>query len=157
MAKKPQDTTKPKKIKLVRDSFCMPKDEYTAIDVLKTRAMGLSVSVKKSELLRAGLVALSRMSDAVFHKTLAAVPTIKTGRPSADKAEPAPAPAPAPVATKPRVKAANQPAAKTPVKATAKTAAKPASAPAGTANAAVKRPTQPARKAAPVAAPAQAA
>ena len=94
MAKKPQDTNKPKKIKLVRDSFCMPKDEYAAIDVLKTRAMGLSVSVKKSELLRAGLVALSRMSDAVLQKTLAAVPTIKTGRPSAEEAAAVADPAP---------------------------------------------------------------
>lgn len=135
MAKKPQEPNKPKKIKLVRDSFCMPKDEYAAIDVLKTRAMGLSVSVKKSELLRAGLVALSRMSDAVFHKTLAAVPTIKTGRPSADKAEPAPAPAPAPVATQ-RVQAPAVPKAPKP-----------------RAKAAVKRSPQPARKAAPKAAP----
>ena len=43
----------PRKPKLVRDSFTIPKTEYAAIDELKTRAIGLGTSVKKSELLRA--------------------------------------------------------------------------------------------------------
>ena len=45
--------TKPssKKPKLVRDSFTIPKAEFAAIELLKTRAIGLGTSVKKSELL----------------------------------------------------------------------------------------------------------
>ncbi len=73
---------KEKKSKLVRDSFTIPKDEYAAIDALKARALPLGVAIKKSELLRAGLMALAAMSDAKFKAALAAVPTLKTGRPS---------------------------------------------------------------------------
>jgi hypothetical protein len=69
------------KTKLVRDSFTMPKVEYATIDVLKHRAITLTQPVKKSELLRAGVKALSAMSDKAFLAALKAVPTIKTGRP----------------------------------------------------------------------------
>ncbi len=73
---------KEKKSKLVRDSFTIPKDEYAAIDALKARALPLGIAIKKSELLRAGLMALTTMSDAKFKAALSAVPTLKTGRPS---------------------------------------------------------------------------
>jgi hypothetical protein len=69
------------KTKLVRDSFTMPKVEYATLDVLKHRAITLTQPVKKSELLRAGVKALSAMSDKAFLAALKAVPTIKTGRP----------------------------------------------------------------------------
>lgn len=74
---------KPRKPKLVRDSFTIPKTEYAAIDGLKERSAKLGRSMKKSELLRAGLMALAAMSDAQLQKTIAAVPAIKTGRPKA--------------------------------------------------------------------------
>ena len=78
VAAKPAKAHKPK---LVRDSFTIPKDEYQALDALKTRALGLEQHVRKSELLRAGIQALSTMSDRAFLKAIAAVPTLKTGRP----------------------------------------------------------------------------
>jgi hypothetical protein len=74
----------PKKPKLVRDSFTMPKDEYQAIDSLKQRAHKLQRSAKKSELLRAGIMALSAMDDKGFAAILAKVPALKTGRPGRD-------------------------------------------------------------------------
>ena len=74
---------KVKKPKLVRDSFTIPKAEYVVIEALKERAGKLSRAAKKSELIRAGIKALAAMSDAAFLSALAAVPTIKTGRPSA--------------------------------------------------------------------------
>jgi hypothetical protein len=73
---------KPKKPKLVRDSFTIPKPEYAAIDALKARAATSGRTVKKSELLRAGLMALSAMGDAALAAALAQVPAIKTGRPA---------------------------------------------------------------------------
>ena len=79
-AAKPAKAHKPK---LVRDSFTMPKDEYQALDVLKGRALGLEKHVRKSELLRAGIRALSAMNDREFLKAIGAVPTLKTGRPKA--------------------------------------------------------------------------
>lgn len=151
----------PKKPKLVRDSFTIPKTEFIAIDALKTRAIALGTSVKKSELLRAGLMALQTLSDAAYKATLAAVPTLKTGRPTLAETKPAakkpakPVVKPAPkTAAKPVVKATTKPAVKTaakvPVqparKVVAKTATKPAAKPA--AKAAAKPAT---KKAAPAA------
>jgi hypothetical protein len=80
---KPVKVEKAKKPKMIRDSFTIPKTEYVVIDALKERAGKLSRAAKKSELLRAGVKALAAMSDAAFLAALTAVPTIKTGRPSA--------------------------------------------------------------------------
>jgi hypothetical protein len=79
---KTEKPVKAKKPKLVRDSFTIPKAEYTVLDDLKQRATQLNSSVKKSELIRAGVKALAAMSDTAFLAALKAVPTIKTGRPS---------------------------------------------------------------------------
>lgn len=84
---KVEKTSKGKKPKLVRDSFTIPKAEYTVLDDLKQRAGKLASSVKKSELIRAGVKALAAMSDSAFLAALKAVPTIKTGRPTKAKSE----------------------------------------------------------------------
>ena len=80
----PTKPLKDKKVKVVRDSFTIPKNELLQIGEMKKRALGLSVEIKKSELIRAGLQALASMPDASFKKALASVPTIKTGRPAKD-------------------------------------------------------------------------
>jgi hypothetical protein len=77
----PEKIKPAKKPKLVRDSFTIPKDEYQAIDALKQRATGLQRTAKKSELLRAGLMALSAMNDKSLAAIRAKVPALKTGRP----------------------------------------------------------------------------
>ncbi|HNI75555.1 MAG TPA: hypothetical protein PK363_03235 [Giesbergeria sp.] len=84
-AKPTKAEAKPKKPKLVRDSFTIPKDEYAGIDTLKERSVALGRPAKKSELLRAGLMALLALSPNALHAALEAVPTIKTGRPKSDK------------------------------------------------------------------------
>ena len=71
-----------KKPKLVRDSFTIPKAEYEQIESLKKRAAKTGRHAKKSELLRAGLMALSAMEEAGFLAVLAKVPALKTGRPA---------------------------------------------------------------------------
>ena len=73
---------KPKKPKLVRDSFTFPKDEYQAIAALKQKALGLQHSAKKSEILRAGLMLLNGLNDKAFLAALSKVPALKTGRPA---------------------------------------------------------------------------
>jgi len=78
---------KDKKSKLVRDSFTIPKNEYATIDALKARALTLGLAIKKSELLRAGLMQLNGLDDAGLKAALAAVPTLKTGRPSSSQPE----------------------------------------------------------------------
>ena len=67
--------------KLIRDSFTIPKSEYVVLDALKLRAAALSRPIKKSELLRAGITALSLMQDKAFTAALDRVPNLKTGRP----------------------------------------------------------------------------
>jgi len=75
---------KEKKPKLVRDSFTIPKAEYTVLADLKQRAGKLGSPIKKSELLRAGIKALAAMADSAFVAALKAVPAVKTGRPAKD-------------------------------------------------------------------------
>jgi len=81
--KKAEKTTKEKtpKLKMERDSFTMPKTEYAQFHVLKERLNKLGQPAKKSELLRAGIMQLSAMTDAALKAALAKVPAIKTGRP----------------------------------------------------------------------------
>jgi 3-deoxy-D-arabino-heptulosonate 7-phosphate (DAHP) synthase len=78
----PAKPLKDKKVKVVRDSFTIPKTELLQITDMKKRALGLGVEIKKSELIRAGLQALLGLTDANFKKALSSVPTIKTGRPA---------------------------------------------------------------------------
>lgn len=69
------------KLKMERDSFTMPKVEYAQFYVLKERLAKLGQPVKKSELLRAGIMQLNAMTDAALKAVMCKVPTIKTGRP----------------------------------------------------------------------------
>ncbi len=78
---------KPAKVKLVRDSFTMPSDEYAVLAIIKQRALAKAHPVKKSELLRAGVKLLEGLSDAELLRTLKGVPTIKTGRPKTKKGD----------------------------------------------------------------------
>jgi hypothetical protein len=71
-----------KKPKMVRDSFTMPKAEFVVIDALKNRATQLKTAAKKTELIRAGIKALATMPDSAFLAAIAAVPSLKTGRPA---------------------------------------------------------------------------
>ena len=80
-AKTEKKKDKPEKVKVVRDSFTIPKTEYAQIAALKKRAMSLGIEAKKSELIRAGLLLLSHASDTALGKALGNVPTLKTGRP----------------------------------------------------------------------------
>lgn len=80
----PAKPAKVKKPKLVRDSYTIPKDEYAALAELKQRSAKLAQPAKKSELLRAGIQALTALSDKALLAALKAVPSIKTGRPKKD-------------------------------------------------------------------------
>jgi hypothetical protein len=81
------------KAKLVRDSFTIPKAEYTTLNELRQRSTRLAQPAKKSEILRAGIELLKGLSDQAFLDALAAVPNLKTGRPKKDGEEEGDAPA----------------------------------------------------------------
>lgn len=74
---------KPAKLKvpLVRDGFTMPAADFELIAAMKLRALKLMRPTKKSELLRAGLHALTALNDTRFCATLNALTPLKPGRP----------------------------------------------------------------------------
>lgn len=72
---------RPKKEKVIRDSFTMPKSDYEKIDQLKQKCLANGVHVKKGELLRAGLLVLESVTIEQLTAAVAAVETVKTGRP----------------------------------------------------------------------------
>ncbi|MHB1248232.1 MAG: hypothetical protein ACYCZL_02295 [Polaromonas sp.] len=73
---------KAKKAKLVRDSFTMPEFEYVLIAGLKKRCLNAGVSAKKSEILRAAVINLSKLSDTSVLAAVRRLEVIKTGRPA---------------------------------------------------------------------------
>jgi hypothetical protein len=73
---------KVKKPKLVRDSFTMPKGEYAVIATLKERCLKSGVAAKKSEILRAAIANLAKMSDTALAGAIRRLEVIKTGRPA---------------------------------------------------------------------------
>ena len=72
----------PKKAKPVRDSFTFPASDYALLAELKQRALKAGHEIKKSELLRAGLLSLAAMSAEDLVTALTKVERIKTGRPA---------------------------------------------------------------------------
>lgn len=71
---------KPRKAKVIRDSFRIPASEYAVLQALKERAAQAGRPVKKSEVLRAGVKALAAMGDSAFVTALAALPATKAAR-----------------------------------------------------------------------------
>jgi hypothetical protein len=69
------------KLKVIRDSFTMPHNDYSLIEKLKQELLKSGLEVKKSELLRAGLLALEKLSITQIKKAVAQLEAIKTGRP----------------------------------------------------------------------------
>ena len=82
-AEKPAKVKKqaPRKVKLIRDSFSIPENEYALFSTLKQRALAAGVDVKKSEVLRTALATLAKLDDAALVAAIGLVERIKTGRP----------------------------------------------------------------------------
>ncbi|MDI1258844.1 hypothetical protein [Aquabacterium sp.] len=83
VAATPTKISSPAKVKqkLVRDSFTMPRADFSLIHSLKERALTFRRPTKKSELLRAGLHALSTLPDAKLKLVLEGLVPLKAGRP----------------------------------------------------------------------------
>lgn len=79
-AKKTNGKAEPK-VKVVRDSFTMPQNDYAKIAELKQVCLKAGVHVKKSELLRVGLHALGKLSATQLKQAIAQMEQIKMGRP----------------------------------------------------------------------------
>lgn len=79
------------------DSFSMPLSEYSLIDLLIWRAWAIRQKMRggqsydyrslynKSEVLRAGLAALTRLSDEELHRAFEGLPQLRRGKPSIEE------------------------------------------------------------------------
>lgn len=76
---------KAKKAKLVRDSFTMPETEYAVLSHVKKACLSAGIEAKKSQLLRVGLLLLSKTDIATLKTLLANLEPLKAGRPKKDK------------------------------------------------------------------------
>lgn len=72
---------KPRKARLVRDSFTMPEREYELLAQMKKRCLARGQAVKKSEVLRAAIVRLSALGDRAIGEAIAGLDPIRVGRP----------------------------------------------------------------------------
>lgn len=78
---------KPKKSKLVRDSFTMPDNEYQAIGDIKRECIKAGFAIKKSEVLRIGVALLKKMPASQIQQALSLLPALKAGRPKKEGVE----------------------------------------------------------------------
>lgn len=70
----------PEATKVKRDSFTMPVTDHDLIKHLQKRCMKAEVGASKSEILRAGLAALSAMTDEELAAIVTRLERVKTGR-----------------------------------------------------------------------------
>lgn len=87
-ASAPRLKAKPKPVRRSKptlDSYSCTKEDINRLQQLVTRALKVGTPTNKSEVIRAGFIALAAMGDAEFSKTLLKVPRIKTGRPPASE------------------------------------------------------------------------
>ena len=73
--------TKTKKVKLVRDSFTMPANEYQILQDTKKASLKAGFEVKKSDLLRIGVGLLKTLSVTQLAAARAALTKLHAGRP----------------------------------------------------------------------------
>lgn len=81
-AEKSLKKDKPKKIKMIRDSYTMPESDYSKLAILKKKCLEAGIHVKKSELIRAGIIRLSKLTNVALLSAIGQVEVIKTGRPA---------------------------------------------------------------------------
>ncbi len=70
---------RPKSVKVVRDDFSMPKSDHEKIAALKRKCADNGIAVKKSELLRAGLLILAGATDEQLVGAVRAIGDLKKG------------------------------------------------------------------------------
>lgn len=77
---------KPVKIKLIRDSFTIPENEYAVIADIKKACLTQGIEVKRTEVIRAGLYLLKQLPvKAIADCITSKLPKPKTGRPKKTK------------------------------------------------------------------------
>ncbi len=73
------------KVKVIRDSFSFPEEDYLKISQLKKTCLAAGINVKKGEILRAGLHLLTQLTLDDLKSVIEQVEKVQTGRPAASK------------------------------------------------------------------------
>lgn len=68
------------KEEMVRANFTVLQSDLTLVDAIKKRCLLLGIETNKSELIRAGIDSLAKLSDTKLRDTLANLPKPKVGR-----------------------------------------------------------------------------
>lgn len=79
--RKEKKQVKPEKV--IRDSFTLPSGDYELIAAIRQRCLNSALNVNKSEVIRAGLHFLNKVSDEELMQVFKGLEKIKTGRPKA--------------------------------------------------------------------------
>ena len=80
-AQNSSEKIKPKKPKLIRDSFTIPENEYQVLEDLKKRCLKAGVEIKKSDLIRIGIASLHALTVAQLGLSKDQLQKLKVGRP----------------------------------------------------------------------------
>lgn len=73
------------KTKVIRDSFSFPEQDYLKISALKKTCLTAGIHVKKGEILRAGLLLLTKLNITELKQAVEQVEKVQTGRPTSSK------------------------------------------------------------------------
>ncbi|UOA10320.1 hypothetical protein [Methylobacter sp. S3L5C] len=73
------------KVKVIRDSFSFPEEDYLKISELKKTCLAAGINVKKGEILRAGLHLLTQLTLDDLKSVIEQVEKVQTGRPASSK------------------------------------------------------------------------
>jgi hypothetical protein len=75
-------TPAPARAKVIRDGFTMPEDDYKKIRQIQDVCLAAGMSATKSEVLRAGLHLLERLSAPELKELFLSLEKMKPGRPT---------------------------------------------------------------------------
>ncbi len=70
------------KINVVRYTFTLPESDYNLINICKTKLLENKISATKSEIIRAGLILLGKLTDKELVSSYKLVNRIKSGMPN---------------------------------------------------------------------------
>ncbi|RYZ79744.1 MAG: hypothetical protein EOP06_26620 [Proteobacteria bacterium] len=67
--------------RVVRETFTIPEAEHSQVEGIRGRMLGKAIAVNKSEVVRAGLLAISELDDKSLVALFDRLERVKTGRP----------------------------------------------------------------------------
>lgn len=70
-----------KKDNVIRDTFTLPKSDYDLIEKCRSKFLENKISITKSEIIRIGIILVSKLPNSDIDNVYKLIEKIKTGRP----------------------------------------------------------------------------